>query len=84
MLVLTSAGNYKGQRRNETSVTIFCKRSVATQLEGEGQEHGVKENTGSNPSCVTMGSCFASLSLSFIALNGNNTHLRGYGEDYMQ
>ena len=83
-LVFTSIWNYKGQKRKETSVKTLCKKVRSNTVECREKEHGVKENTGSNASCVMTGKLFCLPVLSFIAVRGNNgddAHLRGYGED---
>lgn len=48
--VLPSFGIMKARGKKKHPQKLFVKRSVATQLSAEDQEHGVKENRGSNPS----------------------------------
>ena len=83
--VLTSAWDYKAPRKKETlSLKTLCKKVRSNTLGAGEQEHGVKENTDSNPSCVTVGRLFCLSPPHFTAIteqNSNNALLRGYGED---
>lgn len=56
--VLPSFGIMKARGEKKHPQKRFVKRSVAKQLSVEQQEHGVKGNRGSNPSCVTTGKLF--------------------------